>query len=180
MPTGEKPHACPDCPYRTADPGSLTRHKKTQHGYLPDPKRAKTKPLAPKPKRHNAYYNHPTAQVVSTSSATAHYYHGPTAVMPPTSHNIGASDVLRSGLNDPSFSYTWDKLFSSEGVADPLDLESSTPLFMSFGIPPDHDARIHTPFDRDGVSFPAQEHYPQTICPADISLKRPYPGTQRS
>ncbi|KAG6908459.1 hypothetical protein DXG01_004542 [Tephrocybe rancida] len=63
--TGEKPHACPDCVYRTADPGSLTRHRKTQHGYMPDPKRAKAKPQVVA-KRHNAYLQSGNA---STSSA---------------------------------------------------------------------------------------------------------------
>ncbi|KAJ7666380.1 hypothetical protein B0H17DRAFT_1143157 [Mycena rosella] len=33
--TGEKPEVCPDCNYCTADPGSLTLHRKQKHGYEP-------------------------------------------------------------------------------------------------------------------------------------------------
>ncbi|KAJ7585223.1 hypothetical protein C8J56DRAFT_1053613 [Mycena floridula] len=33
--TGDKTQACPDCDFRTADPGSLTRHRKRIHDYVP-------------------------------------------------------------------------------------------------------------------------------------------------
>ncbi|KAK7448448.1 hypothetical protein VKT23_013710 [Stygiomarasmius scandens] len=36
---GERPHACPDCDHTTADPSSLTRHRKRLHGYIPQPRR---------------------------------------------------------------------------------------------------------------------------------------------
>ncbi|KAJ7825543.1 hypothetical protein B0H14DRAFT_2596494 [Mycena olivaceomarginata] len=37
--TREKPKKCPTCPYTTGDPGSLTNHRKTLHGYKPRAKR---------------------------------------------------------------------------------------------------------------------------------------------
>lgn len=33
--TGEKPNLCPSCDFTTADPGSLTRHRKRSHSYIP-------------------------------------------------------------------------------------------------------------------------------------------------
>ncbi|KAF8884189.1 hypothetical protein BD779DRAFT_795398 [Infundibulicybe gibba] len=36
--TGGKPHKCPDCSLAYTDPGSLTRHRKKLHGYLPAPR----------------------------------------------------------------------------------------------------------------------------------------------
>ncbi|KAG6844392.1 hypothetical protein H0H87_007204 [Tephrocybe sp. NHM501043] len=67
--TGEKPHACPDCDFRTADPGSFTRHRKNKHGYVPEPRRSKAEPLVPPAgERRNANLS-PDASA-STSSST--------------------------------------------------------------------------------------------------------------
>ncbi|KAL0062553.1 hypothetical protein AAF712_010592 [Marasmius tenuissimus] len=39
--TGDKNKKCPDCDFRTVDPGSLTRHRKRQHQYVPVPRKAR-------------------------------------------------------------------------------------------------------------------------------------------
>ncbi|KAK1222265.1 hypothetical protein PQX77_014898 [Marasmius sp. AFHP31] len=39
--TGDKNKKCPDCDFRTVDPGSLTRHRKRQHQYVPAPRKAR-------------------------------------------------------------------------------------------------------------------------------------------
>ncbi|KAG2065384.1 hypothetical protein BDR04DRAFT_1161490 [Suillus decipiens] len=37
--TGEQRYGCPhDCTFRTHDPSTLTRHRKTKHGYVPSPR----------------------------------------------------------------------------------------------------------------------------------------------
>ncbi|KAJ6481432.1 hypothetical protein C8R47DRAFT_1197651 [Mycena vitilis] len=41
--TEAKPHACPDCPFRTADPGCLNRHRGSLHGYTAGTAPRKTK-----------------------------------------------------------------------------------------------------------------------------------------
>lgn len=41
--TGEKSRLCPDCDFASADPGSLTRHRKRFHGYVPKPRQARVK-----------------------------------------------------------------------------------------------------------------------------------------
>ncbi|KIY71680.1 hypothetical protein CYLTODRAFT_418584 [Cylindrobasidium torrendii FP15055 ss-10] len=39
--TGEKSRACPDCSFATTDPGSLTRHRKRVHNYVPKKRKAR-------------------------------------------------------------------------------------------------------------------------------------------
>ncbi|KAG2138412.1 uncharacterized protein EDB93DRAFT_1165468 [Suillus bovinus] len=39
--TGERWKKCPECPFSTTDPGSLTRHRKSEHGYKPKARRAR-------------------------------------------------------------------------------------------------------------------------------------------
>ncbi|KAK7458069.1 hypothetical protein VKT23_009974 [Stygiomarasmius scandens] len=36
--TKSKTNCCPDCDFTTVDPGSLTRHRKRIHGYIPKPR----------------------------------------------------------------------------------------------------------------------------------------------
>ncbi|TEB29672.1 hypothetical protein FA13DRAFT_1734465 [Coprinellus micaceus] len=36
----EKPHKCPDCDFKTSDPGALTRHRERRHEYDPFGRRA--------------------------------------------------------------------------------------------------------------------------------------------
>ncbi|KAF5379352.1 hypothetical protein D9757_007671 [Collybiopsis confluens] len=38
----EKRNACPECDFKTCDPGSLTRHRKRIHKYVPKPRKART------------------------------------------------------------------------------------------------------------------------------------------
>ncbi|KAJ3886166.1 hypothetical protein GG344DRAFT_81976 [Lentinula edodes] len=37
----DKSRACPSCDFKTCDPGSLTRHRKRIHGYVPKPRKAR-------------------------------------------------------------------------------------------------------------------------------------------
>ncbi|KAJ3813103.1 hypothetical protein EV368DRAFT_21986, partial [Lentinula lateritia] len=37
--TKSKTNSCPDCDFVTVDPGSLTRHRKRIHGYIPKMRR---------------------------------------------------------------------------------------------------------------------------------------------
>ncbi|KAJ3754795.1 hypothetical protein EV360DRAFT_86512 [Lentinula raphanica] len=37
----DKSQVCPSCEFKTCDPGSLTRHRKRIHGYVPKPRRAR-------------------------------------------------------------------------------------------------------------------------------------------
>lgn len=45
--TGERSQHCPDCDFRTSDPGSLTRHRKRLHKYVPKPRRRRANMPAP-------------------------------------------------------------------------------------------------------------------------------------
>ncbi|KAJ7117266.1 hypothetical protein C8R43DRAFT_1154542 [Mycena crocata] len=66
--TREQPEICPDCPYRTGDPTSLTFHRKKTHGYEPNSRRA-TKPT----KRAATAYVVSSATAPSSSSPTQSY-----------------------------------------------------------------------------------------------------------
>ncbi|KAG7090294.1 hypothetical protein E1B28_011891 [Marasmius oreades] len=46
--TKAKTERCPDCDFSTVDPGSLTRHRKRIHGYIPKTRRSR-QPAPPKP-----------------------------------------------------------------------------------------------------------------------------------
>ncbi|KAK1221163.1 hypothetical protein PQX77_016040, partial [Marasmius sp. AFHP31] len=46
--TKAKTERCPDCDFSTVDPGSLTRHRKRIHGYVPKARRSR-QPPPPKP-----------------------------------------------------------------------------------------------------------------------------------
>ncbi|KII85451.1 hypothetical protein PLICRDRAFT_700973 [Plicaturopsis crispa FD-325 SS-3] len=51
--TGERPHECTECEFRSADPGSLTRHRKAVHGYEPKQRgQASARSVSRKSARH--------------------------------------------------------------------------------------------------------------------------------
>ncbi|KAG6908295.1 hypothetical protein DXG01_005396 [Tephrocybe rancida] len=52
--TGDKPFGCPDCEFCTGDPGSLTRHRKNRHSYIPKSTRKKARATESK-KSHTLY-----------------------------------------------------------------------------------------------------------------------------
>ncbi|KAJ7118016.1 hypothetical protein C8R43DRAFT_1153776 [Mycena crocata] len=64
--TREQPEICPDCPYRTGDPASLTQHRKKYHGYEPNSRRA-TKPT----KRAAQVSSAPASSSSSSSSQSS-------------------------------------------------------------------------------------------------------------
>ncbi|TRM61248.1 hypothetical protein BD626DRAFT_501917 [Schizophyllum amplum] len=39
--TGEKPYGCPECPFTSANPSSLCRHRQRLHGYVPSARRTR-------------------------------------------------------------------------------------------------------------------------------------------
>ncbi|KAJ7581419.1 hypothetical protein C8J56DRAFT_1057403 [Mycena floridula] len=47
--TGEQSNKCPSCPFKTTDPGSLTRHRKRLHSYIPKRRKSKAKARKPSP-----------------------------------------------------------------------------------------------------------------------------------
>ncbi|KAF5381696.1 hypothetical protein D9615_005591 [Tricholomella constricta] len=139
--TGEKPHACPepDCAFRTADPGSLTRHRKKVHAYVPmkhNGTKAKLTASTKKSRRHDPY-KRPASQ--GSSSTLPEELVDLTAVLEAlpsacesTKHDATAP-VLRNGL----YSYPWDMdLFSQGGDSSSslVNMESSTPL-PAFELP---------------------------------------------
>ncbi|TFK34672.1 hypothetical protein BDQ12DRAFT_715178 [Crucibulum laeve] len=76
--TGEKPYACPSCSFATADPGSLTRHRKTKHNYVPTGKSSCKVAATKKSSRHEPYSrsrssSQSTDSSWSTSSPSSSY-----------------------------------------------------------------------------------------------------------
>lgn len=132
--TGEKPHACPDCEFRTADPGSLTRHRKRTHGYVPKKSSLKAKPVGTKQsRRHTPYKRHTSEESVSAWSSSSSEAIPEElldistfmASLPPTCVPL---DMTCDAPRDNQYSYTWDKdLFRAEEPCASLNLESYTP-----------------------------------------------------
>ncbi|RDB30070.1 Zinc finger protein Pegasus [Hypsizygus marmoreus] len=69
--TGQKPHECPACPFATGDPGSLTRHRKKRHGYVPEKSapRAKAKAVGTKASRRHSPYARATSRNSSSTDS---------------------------------------------------------------------------------------------------------------
>ncbi|KAG5641567.1 hypothetical protein DXG03_004708, partial [Asterophora parasitica] len=104
--TGEKPHACPDCEFRTADPGSLTRHRKRIHAYVPKGDGAKKPAASTKKSRRHIPYQRPTSKEISSSTLPEEF--------------ADLSAVLACGSTkgsaapqDGLYSYPWDVQSSS-------------------------------------------------------------------
>ncbi|KAL0577222.1 hypothetical protein V5O48_004763 [Marasmius crinis-equi] len=86
--TGEQTQICPDCDFRSVDAGSLTRHRKRKHGYVPKPRKSRhttAQPLAstsaaPEPsssaatsrasRRHQPYSREPSTSSSSNRSSS--------------------------------------------------------------------------------------------------------------
>ncbi|GLB41246.1 putative zinc finger, C2H2 type [Lyophyllum shimeji] len=139
--TGEKPHACPDCEFRTADPGSLTRHRKRTHGYVPKHNvngGAKARPVGTKQSRRHAPYLRRASEESSSASSSSSPEDIPDESLdfstflnfPPSA--CGPVDTNCDAPRDKQFSYTWDKdLFHPEEPCASFNLQpctSSTPV----------------------------------------------------
>ncbi|GLB41256.1 putative zinc finger, C2H2 type [Lyophyllum shimeji] len=128
--TGEKPHACPDCEFRTADPGSLTRHRKRTHGYVPKHNSANAKHAGTKQSRRHAPYRRRTSEESLSASSSSSleqiseellnfspFLASPSSACEPV-------DMTCDTPQDKQFSYTWDQdLFHSEGPRAASNLE---------------------------------------------------------
>ncbi|KAG6856480.1 hypothetical protein H0H87_003948 [Tephrocybe sp. NHM501043] len=160
--TGEKPEACPDCDYRTSDPGCLTRHRKRKHAYVPNGKcgRAKTASSTRQSRRHNPYKSNEIAPMASPASDGL---------------SIDISSILAAfetsdSLCDPTqvdlFSYTWDKnLFPSEVGDAPVSFDlaskfTSTPFYFSPAV--DTCSQLYNGLD---FSFDAANPLPLEVQP---------------
>ena len=143
--TGEQPHACPDCDeYRTADPGSLTRHRKKVHGYVPKQKSKAQSTTTSKSHRH-APYDRPRGSSFtssSSSSSRSSSYHtcdsnspvfdlSPVSTPSPPSYpytsaptappsDSACSEKIDDALHpDLLYTYPWDKDFSVQRPVSP-------------------------------------------------------------
>ncbi|KAF9465449.1 hypothetical protein BDZ94DRAFT_1234608 [Collybia nuda] len=110
--TGEKPKSCPDCEYTTSDPGSLTRHRKRIHGYVP-----KERNLAvnnKRSRRHAPYIRESSDDSSSNASFTS------TSSASPQIEDkaFDISTLYEPCFSTPqfntgnAFSYPWDKTHS--------------------------------------------------------------------
>lgn len=133
--TGEKPHSCPDCPFTTADPGSLTRHRKNTHNYIPKKGTSKAKPAGTKQSRRRTPYSRAcSAESVSTSSSTwslqsAELFLDFCQTLYTSSSPIDkALDISQDNI----FSYSWDKdpIFSED-----ISLLSASEYFSTIPLP---------------------------------------------
>ncbi|KAH0581142.1 Zinc finger protein [Termitomyces sp. J132] len=162
--TGEKPHACPDCDYRTADPGCLTRHRKRKHAYVPNRKtgKAKTSVGTKQSRRHTPYERKEVAQSPSPANL-------PKTLPEYLSTTMTTSDASCSEGHDNGFSYTWDKcLLPSEGTSFPLEPFTSD-QFLPSDLSPAVDtcSQLFSGIDYSSDVMNLFSQFPQSICPAE-------------
>ncbi|KAG6816215.1 hypothetical protein H0H87_007713 [Tephrocybe sp. NHM501043] len=181
--TGEKPNACPDCDFCTADPGCLTRHRKRKHGYVPIRKTAKIGPTTgtKQSRRHNPYQrNDKLASMASPSSSTSdNTFDDFDAFRAMTFSFPSASEAVCDEAQSV-FSYSWDKsLFTSDVPSTLSGLDASEDFSsMLFKLSPGVDtcSQLHNglDFSFDAMDlFPVQQQsqYFPAIYPADSSLE---------
>ncbi|KAF8066946.1 hypothetical protein FPV67DRAFT_1217863 [Lyophyllum atratum] len=132
--TGEKPHACPDCEFRTADPGSLTRHRKRTHAYIPKHNSANAKSVGTKQSRRHAPYRRRASEESSSASLISSPQEVPeklqdfSTFLDSLPAALDTLDLNCDAPQDDLFSYPWDKdLFQPEQTCGTSDPESYTP-----------------------------------------------------
>ncbi|KAG5650744.1 hypothetical protein H0H81_011175 [Sphagnurus paluster] len=121
--TGEKPLACPepDCEFRTADPGSLTRHRKALHGYVPNGARKAKVAASNNKSRRNTPYTR-TVPVASLPSD----FEIPADIL----EALGSASpkVACDAPQDNGLSYTWDKDLFNGACSSKMSWEASVPF----------------------------------------------------
>ncbi|KAF7342374.1 Transcriptional repressor ctcf-like [Mycena venus] len=119
--TGVKSRRCPDCEYATGDPGSLTTHRKKEHGYQPLRKGQS------KAKRNNNRGSATAASAAPTPSTAAGNAY-PTSIWPSPSSSSGSSpsSAPSSSTASPASVYSGLSMQSQSWGA------SSTSVSLSF------------------------------------------------
>ncbi|KAJ7677713.1 hypothetical protein DFH06DRAFT_1316520 [Mycena polygramma] len=152
--TEAKPHACPNCPFRTADPGCLNRHRGSIHGYTPNSAPRKTK------KQAAALIREAMARSESGSDAS------------------GSSSGSWSGSPSPStsmdlFSAPSDELLTDELLTDELFTFYSPPispsgLYLDTMSPSSSGSSFPTT-PTDSASFEhSSTFYPHPVSPSSL------------
>ncbi|KAF8233861.1 hypothetical protein L208DRAFT_869779 [Tricholoma matsutake] len=131
--TGEKPKSCPDCEYTTSDPGSLTRHRKRVHGYLPKRNASTNVHNTKQSRRHSPYLRESSAELLSMSfpkderldfRAFSESIASSPSTQPASSQPSSCKVVTNDTscvLSDPPLTFVWDKdhLLGLEAEASP-------------------------------------------------------------
>ncbi|KAJ8522328.1 hypothetical protein ONZ45_g1117 [Pleurotus djamor] len=109
--TNNKCKTCPDCEFKTVDPGSLTRHKKRVHGYVPKPRRPRlggANSKKTKASRHEPYpsapRDSPAPSQSSKRSGSSWYTTSDSEIATPSptfSQPSLSATAQASGSNDP-------------------------------------------------------------------------------
>ncbi|KAJ7578645.1 hypothetical protein C8J56DRAFT_353490 [Mycena floridula] len=71
--TGEQSSKCPNCPFKSTDPGSLTRHRKRLHNYIPKPRKSNAKPRGPSPTESDWTSSDSSSSASSSPSPSASF-----------------------------------------------------------------------------------------------------------
>ncbi|KAG6908642.1 hypothetical protein DXG01_003820 [Tephrocybe rancida] len=177
--TGEKPNACPDCDYRTADPGCLTRHRRSKHAYVPKSSKAKASSASKQARRHSPYKRTNFTPTSSSSTCESLPSDNP-SIVTPTSPHLDVPEVFCDEFSSNLFSYTWDKTLSPLDMASaPWSMDSSpaftsVPYFLETAV--NTCSQLYSSVDRSFDVMDIFSHdteYSQTICPPDTYLAKP-------
>ncbi|KAG5650745.1 hypothetical protein H0H81_011176 [Sphagnurus paluster] len=121
--TGEKPLACPepDCEFRTADPGSLIRHRKALHGYAPNGARKAKAAVSNNKFRRSSTYTRaaPIAPLPSD-------FEIPGEIL--EALDFASPKVVSDTPQDNGLSYTQEKDLSTGPCSSKMSWKSSAPF----------------------------------------------------
>ncbi|KAJ7595667.1 hypothetical protein C8J56DRAFT_922890 [Mycena floridula] len=134
--TGNKSECCPDCDFKTSDPGSLTRHRKRFHNYIPQRRRARDNAKSPR--------NSPseTSTTMGTSSPST-----PSGSASPDPGDLPDDIVLLPAPVGPS-SRDYDEVllpYHTSVFSVELGTNSSSSGYSSSGQESDRDSDMASP-----------------------------------
>ncbi|KAK7060881.1 hypothetical protein VNI00_000614 [Paramarasmius palmivorus] len=132
--TKEKNQQCPDCEFSAVDPGSLTRHRKRKHGYVPK-KRKSRKTNAPEANSlsNNAEEDDGDDDTPPATSSRASRRHHPYRAPSVQSSSSASGSVPSSSA--PSKQGTRQKSFRVTNLRSAVTKEELQPSFNKWTLP---------------------------------------------
>ncbi|KAJ3995061.1 hypothetical protein F5050DRAFT_373455 [Lentinula boryana] len=158
--TKSKTNNCPDCDFTTVDPGSLTRHRKRIHGYIPKTRRSRhPKPTSTATGSPIATSEDPSSHIHDTDEETSSMnlqtqnpefmigpLHAQSQPEPPTSNEL----LMRTNFNQAPISRFITTLSSSTSISAPVP---TTLKRVSRAQIEDEEGEVRMEFaDKDGTS----------------------------
>ncbi|KAF4607593.1 hypothetical protein EYR38_001665 [Pleurotus pulmonarius] len=147
---GVKDRHCPECAFRTGDPGSLTRHRKRMHGYEPKARRPRLGGVAKRAERASPY---PSASPCSPAASES-------SVSEASGSSSGSSNPSSSSSSSSSSAPSpWYTISDSDAPSPSDSTTPATPVNMTL---------IHDFTARELSALGPYQTYPPVCSPAEF------------